>query len=140
MKTNPSVLFNSLRHHGLYSLWNSPGENTGVGSISLLQGIPSQGLKPGFLHCRQILYLLSHKGIPVVKNLHPNAEDIRNVGLIPGLGRSPGGGHDNPLQYSSLENSMDRGAWRTMVQRVAQSQTQLKQPSMHTLRTRSSTS
>ena len=104
MKTNPSVLFNSLRHHGLYSLWNSPGENTGVGSLSLLQGIPSQGLNPGFLHCRQILYLLSHKGIPVVKNLHPNAEDIRNVGLIPGLGRSPGGGHDNPLQYSCLEN------------------------------------
>ena len=105
-----------------------------------IQGIPTQGLNPGLLHCRQILYQLSHKGSPVVKNLHPNAEDIRNVGLIPGLGRSPGGGHDNPLQYSCLENSTDRGAWQTMVQSVAQSQTQLKQPSMHALRTRSSIS
>ena len=49
-----------------------------------IQGIPTQGLNPGLLHCRQILYQLSHKGSPVVKNLHPNAEDIRNVGLILG--------------------------------------------------------
>ena len=45
-----------------------------------------------------------------------NAEDARDVGLIPGLGRSPGGGNDNPLQYSCLENPMDRGAWRATVQ------------------------
>jgi len=57
----------------------------------------------------------------VVKNLPANAEDIRDVGLIPGLGRSPGGGHDNPLQYSCLENPMDRGAWWAMVHRVSQS-------------------
>ena len=45
--------------------WNSPGQNTGVGSCSLLQGIfPTQGLNPGLLHCRQILYQLSHKGSP----------------------------------------------------------------------------
>ena len=56
---------NSLRPHGLYSPWNSPGQNTGVCSLSLLQGIfPTQGLKPGFPHCRQILYQLSHKGSP----------------------------------------------------------------------------
>ena len=47
----------------------------------------------------------------VVKNLPPNAGDIRNAGLIPGLGRSPGEGYSNPLQYSCLENHMDRGAW-----------------------------
>ena len=50
---------------GLYSPWNSPGQNTGVSSFSLLQGIsPTQGLKPGLLHCRQILYELSHQGSP----------------------------------------------------------------------------
>ena len=47
----------------------------------------------------------------MVKNLPANAGDKRDVGLIPGLGSSPGGGHDNPLQYSCLENPMDRGAW-----------------------------
>ena len=50
--------------------------------------------------------------VPVVKNLPANAGDIKDVGLIPGLGRSPGGGHRNPLQYSCLENPMDRGAWQ----------------------------
>ena len=60
-----SVMSNSLRPHGLYSPWNSPGQNTGVGSLSLLQGIfPSQGSKPGLLQCRQILDQLSHKGSP----------------------------------------------------------------------------
>ena len=55
----------SLRLHGLYSPCNSPGQNTGVGSLSLLQGIfPTQGLNPGLPHCRQILYQLSHKGSP----------------------------------------------------------------------------
>ena len=53
---------NSLQPHGLYSPWNSPGQNTGVGSLSLLQGIfPTQGLNSGLLHCRRILYQLSHK-------------------------------------------------------------------------------
>ena len=47
----------------------------------------------------------------VVKNLPATARDIRDMGLIPGSGRSPGGGHGNPLQYSCLENSMNRGAW-----------------------------
>ena len=44
--------------------------------------------------------------------------DIREVGLVPGLGRSPGGGYGNPLQYSGLENPMDRGAWQAMVHTV----------------------
>ena len=59
----------------------------------------------------------------MVKNLPTNAEDTRDAGSIPGSGRSPGDGHGNPLQYSCLENSIDRGAWQAMVHRVAKSQT-----------------
>ena len=62
----------------------------------------------------------------VVKNLPANAGDIRHVGLIPGLGRSPGGGHGNPLQDSCLENPMDRGAWWATVYGGAKIQTRLK--------------
>ena len=51
-----------LRPHGLYSPWNSPGQNTGVGSLSLQGIFPTQGLNPGLPHCKQILYQLSHKG------------------------------------------------------------------------------
>ena len=57
----------------------------------------------------------------VVKNSPVNAGDERDVGLIPRLGRSPGGGHGNPLQYSSLEDPMDRGAWSAIVHRVTKS-------------------
>ena len=58
-----SVVSDFLRRHGLYTPWNSPGQNTGVGSLSLFQGIFSvQGLNPGLLQCRKILYQLSHKG------------------------------------------------------------------------------
>ena len=60
-----SVVSNSLRPQGLYSPWNSLGQNTGVGSLSVLQGIyPTQGSNPGLPHCRQILYQLSHKRSP----------------------------------------------------------------------------
>ena len=62
----------------------------------------------------------------VVKNLPANAGDIRDMGSIPGWERSPGEGHGNLLQYSCLENPMDRGAWWATVHRVAKSQTQLK--------------
>ena len=55
----------------------------------------------------------------VVKNLPANAGDAREVGSIPGSGRSPGEGNGNPLQYSCLENPMDRGAWQATVHRVA---------------------
>ena len=55
-------MFNSLRPHELYSPWNSPGQNTGVGSLSLLQGIfPTQESNQGLLHCGQILYQLSYR-------------------------------------------------------------------------------
>ena len=59
----------------------------------------------------------------VVKNSPANTGDIRDVDLIPGVGRFPGGGHGNPLQYSCLENPIDRGAWWAAVHGVTQSQT-----------------
>ena len=60
-----SIMSDSLEPHGLYSPWNSPGRNTGVSSLSLLQGIfPTQGSNPGLPHCKWILYQLSHKGSP----------------------------------------------------------------------------
>ena len=67
----------------------------------------------------------------VIKNPPAKAGDIRDVGLIPVLGRSYGGGHGNPLQDSCLENPMDRGAWWATVHRVAKSWTQLKWLSTH---------
>ena len=61
-----------------------------------------------------------------------NAGDTEDAGLIPGSGRSPGGGHSNPVQYSCLENPIDRGAWRTTIHGVAKSWLQLKGLSTHT--------
>ena len=59
----------------------------------------------------------------MVKNSPANEGDIRDVGLVPGVGKSPGGGHDNQLQYSCLENSMDTGTWWATVHGVAESDT-----------------
>ena len=60
-----SVVSDSLQPHRLYNAWNSPGQNTGVGSLSLLQGtFLTQGSNPDLPHCRRILYQLSHKGKP----------------------------------------------------------------------------
>jgi len=66
-----------------------------------------------------------------VKNLPANSGDVRERSSVPGLGRSPGVGNGNSLQYSCLENPMDRGAWRAMVLTVRKSRTQLKQLRMH---------
>ena len=63
---------------------------------------------------------------PVVKNPPANAGDARVMGSIPGMGRFPGGGHGNPLQYSCLENPMGRGAWQGILHGVALSWTQQK--------------
>ena len=68
----------------------------------------------------------------VVKNQPANAGDTGDAGSIPGSGRSPEGGHGNPLEYSRLENPMDRGAWLATVHRVAKSWTCLKRLSTHT--------
>ena len=66
----------------------------------------------------------------VVKNPPTNAEDIKDAGLIHGSGRSPGGGHGNPLQNSCMGSPMDRRAWQAIVHRIAKSLTQLKGLSM----------
>ena len=66
-----------------------------------------------------------------VKNPSANAGDVRDMGKVPGSGRSPGGEHSNPLQCSCLEHPMDRAVWRAMVHMVTKSWTQLKQRSMH---------
>ena len=76
-------------------------------------------------HTGEIEQALPWAGLPGgtngKKNLPANAGDMREVGSIPGLGRSPGGGHGSPLQYSCLENPMERGAWQATVHRVAES-------------------
>ena len=68
----------------------------------------------------------------MVQNLPANTGDARDAGLIPGLGRSPGGGNGNPLQYSCLENTMDRGAWWATVHWVADESDTMEQLNTHT--------
>ena len=80
------------------------------------------GLSDFHFHCLVAL---------VVKNQPASAGDIRELSSIPGSGRSLLEGHRNTLQYSCLENSMDRGAWQAMAHRVAKSRTCLKQLSIH---------
>ena len=83
-KWKRSVVSDSLRPHGLYSPWNPPGHVTGVGSFSLLQGVfPTQGSNPGLLHCRQILYQLSHEGSPKILEwvAHPFSRDLPHPGM-----------------------------------------------------------
>ena len=69
------------------------------------------------------MYIWASQVVLVVKNLPANAGDARGMGSIPGLGRFPGEGNGNPLQYSCLENPMERGAWRAIVHRVAKNWT-----------------
>ena len=118
-----SVMSDSLQPHGLQLArllfpWDSPGKNTRVGCHALLQGIfPMQGLNPGLPRCRQILYQMSHQGSPGLgirpyySNGKESACNMGDPGSISGSGRSPEGEHGSPLQYSCLENPMDRGAW-----------------------------
>ena len=111
----------------------------------LLQGIfPTQELNLSLPHRRQTLpselpgkpwcaqkfqqYRMDLWGFPggtVVKNMPANAGDTRDMGSMPGSGRSPGGGNGTPLQYSCLGNPMDRGTWRATVHGVTKSPTQL---------------
>ena len=138
-----SVVSNSLQPHGLQParflcLWNSPGKNTGVNSHSLLLGIfPTQGLNPGLLHCRQSTYHSHFIGFiqefifslllcfPGASDHKESACSAGDPDFILGSGRSPGEGNGNPLQYSCLENPMDRGAWQATVHGVAKNWTQL---------------
>ena len=79
--------------------------------------------KPGEGHYISSTTHLGLPGASVVKNLPANAGDSRAAGSIPGLGRSPGVGNANPLQYSCLENSMGRGTWRASVHGATESDT-----------------
>ena len=76
-------------------------------------------------------YFITSQVVLVVKSTRANAGDVRDMGLTPGLGRSPREGHSNPLQNSCLEDPMDRGAWWAVVHRVTRNRTQLKQLSPH---------
>ena len=86
--------------------------------------------KQSFIHV--YAYIRTFQVVLVVRNLSANAGDVRDAGSIPGLGRSPVERHGNPLQYSCLENHMDRGAWWATVHGVAKSWTRLKWLSTHT--------
>ena len=97
----------------------------GLASPSLLQA-PFQTFTSSL--ATFLLGLIPAMGFPggaVVKNLPARAGDVGDTGLIPGSGRSCGGGNGNPLQDSCLENSMDRGAWQATVHGVTKSQTRL---------------
>ena len=103
-----SVMSDSLQPHGLYSPWNSPGRNTGVGSLSLLQGIfPAQGSNPGLPHCRQILYQLSQKGSPRI----PEWVAYPSPGVHPDPGIEPG---SPALQTDSLPSELSGKPWYTV--------------------------
>ena len=118
----------SQAQHGLWSSrasspWWLPTSGGSVAATTA-KSSPSYNLTRSLPRASQV--------VPVVKNPPASAGDIRDVGSFPESGRSPGGGHGNPLQYSCLENPMDRRAWWATVHRVAQSHTQLKRLSTHT--------
>ena len=75
---------------------------------------------------KEIILGMAYQVVTVVKNAHANSGDLRDMGSVPGLGRCPGGGHGNPLQYSCLENPMDKGGWQATVHGVAKSLTRLQ--------------
>ena len=120
----------SLLHHDSLPGWRSqppflPGLLSTKG-----KGVPLAALKALTGSPQSLTYMLkaprASQVALVVKNLPASAGDGRNMGSIPGSGRSPGEGNGDPLQYSCLENSKDRGAWQATVHRVAKSQTRLK--------------
>ena len=110
----------TLQPHGLHTPWNSPDQNPGVGSHYLLQGIfPTQGIKPRSP--------ASHADSLPAESRKESTCQCRRFRFDPWVrGRSPGEENGNPFQYSCLKNPMDRGAWQAIVQRVAESWTQLK--------------
>ena len=112
-----SVVSNSLPPCGLYSPWKSPGQKTGVGDLSLLQGIfPTQGSNPGLPHCRQILYQLSHQGSPRILQwvAYPSPADLPNPAIEP---RSPASQADSlPAELSGHLSVNSRGKRRINTQ------------------------
>ena len=97
--------------------------------LSWLYDTMKHTFKHTVIKCYKGLFIPLHEGFPVgtmLKNLPAKAGDVRDVGSIPGLGRSPGEGHGNPLQCSCLEKPMDWGPWRAAAHRVAKRWTWLK--------------
>ena len=142
-----SVVSNSLRPRGLYIPWNSLGQTTGVGRLSLLQGIfPTQvshiagifftswatsWLETGANNAEveELIPIWAieslYGGFPGGSNSKESACNLGDLGSTPGWGRSLEEGNGNPLQYSCLENPMDRGNWWATVHGVAKSWTQV---------------
>ena len=112
-----SVISNSLGPHGLYSPWNSPspGQNTGVGSLSILQGnFPTQGSNSGLPYCRRILYQVSHKGRPRMLEwvAYPVSVNLPDPGIEPG---SPVLQVDSlPTELSGKPNSVHPSPYITL--------------------------
>ena len=102
------------------------GDGKGQGSLVCcsLQGLKESDTIEGLNNNDALT--MGFPGVTIVKNPAANAGHLRVVDSIPGLGRSSGGGHGNPLQYSCLENSRDREAWQAIVHRMAKSQTTTK--------------
>ena len=102
------------------------------GSSAVKESTHNRGnpcLNPGlgrFSWRRDRLLTLVFLGFPGGSDNKESAFSVGDLGWIPELGRSPGGGYGNPLQYSCLENPVDRGAWWAAVHKIAQSQTRLK--------------
>ena len=111
----------------LLSPWGFLGKNTRVGCQLLLQGIfPTQGSNPGLLHCRQILYRLSHQGGPGSVGGEESSCRCRRPGrqrFDPWAGEIPWRRRWQPAPVLLLQNPMDRGAWRASVHRVTRSRT-----------------
>ena len=110
-KWSHSVISDSQRRHGLQPTrllrpWDFPGKSTGVGCHYLLQKLSAREYEIAMINVWTSQVEL------VIKNLPANAGNIRNASSIPGLGRSFGEGHGNPLQYSCLEIPMDKGSGR----------------------------
>ena len=118
----------SLRTSQLCSTQNQPLKLRDWKLDLTTQSCKCPALRPDSLRAGKAAALqtpLGFSGGSAVKNPSASARDAGDMGSIPGSGRSPGGGFGNPLQYSRLENSMNRGAWRATVRGVARSQTRL---------------
>ena len=111
-----------MGHMRLVCPWDSPGKNTGVGC---------HGTEPASLMSPALAARFFTTSVSWEARL-PMQETKRDAGLIPGSGRSPGGGHSYPLQYFCLGDPMDTGAWRATVRRVPKIWTRLKWLSTHT--------
>ena len=115
--------------------WHDVQIRATLEGVCWFSSMDSQWVRGGALQEELKILLFTHpshsQAALVIKNPSANAGDIKRQGSIPGLVRSPGGGHGNTLHYSYLENPMDRGAWRAAVHGISKSQTRLKRLSTH---------